>query len=100
MDPDASWFDNPEFSRQRLAIQHGNELAQAISKFAASYRRRQRQHNDSGSYLRWISQHVPEVAIKRDKGALLVDANVENLLVRSAAQPLIRNSHYIVTGCA
>src|SRR5260370_39589914 len=72
------------------------ELSEAIQERARSGARAKLKDHKARALFRRKSEHMAEIAIKRDKHAPLAAANLEQIIVRGAGEILLTHGYGIV----
>lgn len=96
MDPHPPEFDDPELAGQGTTLQERREILQTIEHSAGRRARTLVKNDDAGGILGWKSHDLPEIPVKGDESPLLITADLEQSLVRSAPKSLLTDGHHIV----
>src|SRR3954468_18192588 len=99
MDTHASWFNDPQRTRDRLVLKDGQEILQSVGDSANGCSRPDVQHDYSSTPLRGKTGNLAEVAIEGDERSPLSRTYLERFLVGDTVKTLFPHGHRIMAAC-
>lgn len=98
VDAHAAWFHDPQFAGDGLSFSQAQKIGEPVKDILQRRTRTDFENDDSCALFWRESQHLTEIAIKRDQHSFLPGTYLPQPSVGSSLQILIANSHDIVAG--
>jgi hypothetical protein len=99
VDTHASWFNDPQRTRDRLVLKDGQEILQSVDDSSKGCSRPDVQHDYSSTPLRRKTGNLAEIAIECDERSPLSRAYLEQFLVGDTVKTLVLHGHHIMAAC-